>query len=184
MSNSHNPPTEAQGEAADPSEVKADEPNRVQPPEQFFADDCGRLFEVIWTSTAETVEFSPQGGGPVHKMPRVEFERRFKPATLPAYSLLGICADWLPKDVTVPAYSNRRRWNGWAMPYFTIEAAQSLLKLMPDLRYDSARDVFVMKAYEDQAEEEVFPAETLVIDGRHVKTYAIGAGSWCWEFSE
>lgn len=184
MSNSHKPPTQAQGKAADPPGAKADEKIREQHPEQLFADDCGRLVQVMWTSTAETVEFSPQGGGPVHKMPRVEFERRFKPAALPAYSLVGICADWLPDDVTVPAYSNGRRWNGWAMPYFSIEAAQSLLKLMPELRYDSARDAFIMKAYDDEAEDEVFLVETLVIDGQPIKTYAIGAGSWCWEFSE
>lgn len=84
----------------------------------------------------------------------------------------------------VPAYSNGRRWNGWAMPYFTIESGKSLLGFMPDLRYDSQRDAFISKAYDDdQAEEEVFPAETLVIDGRPIQTYAIGAGFWCWEFS-
>lgn len=184
MSNSHKPPTEAQGEAADPPEVTADEQNRGQPPEQFFADEGGHLVEVLRTSTDEMVEFSAQGGGFVHKASRTEFEKRFKPAELPEFSLQAVSAEWLPDDLKLPAYTNGQRWNGWAMPYFPAEAAHSLLGHMPDLRYDSARDAFVMKSDEDQAEEEVFPAETLVIDGRPIKTYAIGAGSWCWEFSE
>lgn len=165
--------------ASEMQEVKSSQP------EQFYADEAGKLFQVLSTSTAETVEFAPQGGGIIRKAPRADFENRFKPATLPAFSLVAICAEWLPDDMKVPAYSNGRRWNGWAMPYFTIESGKSLLGFMPDLRYDSQRDAFVSKAYDDdQAEEEVFPAETLVIDGRPIQTYAIGAGFWCWEFSE
>jgi len=162
-------------------ELKPKEPKQSLSPERLFADDSGRLFQIV----EETVEFAPQGGGPIQKIPRAEFERRFKPANLPAFSLVEIGAEWLPDDMKVPAYSNGRRWNGWAMPSFTLEAGQSLLKYMPDLSYDSARDAFISKDADDaQSEEEVFAAETLIIDGSPVKTYAIGAGSWCWYLAE
>lgn len=152
----------------------------TQAPEmQIFADESGRLVQVVETSKSATVEFAPQGGGLMRQLPRAEFERRFKPATLPGYSLIAVCADWLPEGVKVPAYSNGRRWNGWAIPYFPFEAARSLLEHMPDLRYDSARDAFV-KTNED----EIFCAETLVVDGKPIKTYAIGSGYWCWDAAE
>ncbi|ADV02160.1 hypothetical protein [Alicycliphilus denitrificans] len=112
-------------------------------------------------------------------------EASAKAATLPAFSLVKIGADWLPDDVTVSAYSNGRHWNGWAMPRFTLEAGHSLLKHMPDLSYNGARDAFISKdAQDDQAEEEVFAAETLIVGGSPIKTYAIGAGSWCWYLAE
>lgn len=147
---------------------------------RLFADEAGRLVEVLWTSTDETVEFSAQGGGFVHKASRTEFEKRFKPAAPLAFSLQAVSAEWLPDNLTLPAYTNGQRWNGWAMPYFTAAAAHSLLPHMPDLRYDSARDAFVSKSYEDQFEEDVFASETLVIDGHAIKVYPVGAGSWCW----
>ena len=153
---------------------------------QLFADEAGNLVQVLGTSTPETVEYSAQGGGFLHTAPRAEFERRFKPATLPALSLIAISAEWLPDDMSVPAYSNGRRWNGWAMPCFTLEAGRSLLEHMPDLRYDSARDAFISKASDDgdEREDDVYLAETHVIDGLPIKLYAIGAGSWCWDLSE
>lgn len=105
---------------------------------------------------------------------------------LPAFALVAVSADWLPADVEVPAYSNGQRWNGWAVPYFTQESAFSLLKFMPELSYDSTRDAFISKSDDGDAyaEDDVFPAVTLVIDGISIKTYAIGAGSWCWHASD
>lgn len=147
---------------------------------KLFADETGRLVEVLWTSSAETVEFSAQGGGFVQSAPRAEFERHFKPASMPGFSLGAVSAEWLPEDLKVPAYTNGQRWNGWAMPHFPAAAAHGLLAHMPGLRYDSGRDAFVSKSYDDEVEDEAFAAETLVIDGQAVKTYAIGAGSWCW----
>ena len=55
---------------------------------------------------------------------------------------------------------------------------------MPDLRYDAGRDAFVSKdSSDEQSEEEVFSSVMLVIENP-VKTYPIGAGSWCWDLSE
>lgn len=147
---------------------------------RLLADEAGHLVEVLGTSTADTVEFSAQGGGFVHKASRDEFEKRFKPAALPAFSLQAVSAEWLPDDLKLPAYTNGQRWNGWAMPYFPAEAAHALLEHMPDLRYDAAQDAFVSKSYDDETENDVFPAQELVVEGATVKVYAIGAGSWCW----
>lgn len=147
---------------------------------RLFTDEVGRLVEVLWTSTDDNVEFSAQGGGFVQKAPRAEFEKRFKPAVLPAFSLRVVSAEWLPDALKLPAYTNGQRWNGWAMPYFPVEAAHALLEHMPDLRYDDTRDAFVSKSYDDEAEDEVYPAQVLVVRGETLKVYAIGAGSWCW----
>lgn len=154
-----------------------DQPKREP---RLFADESGHLVEVLWASTDEIVEFSAQGGGFVHKASRTEFEKRFKPAAPLAFSLQAVSAEWLPDDLTLPAYTNGQRWNGWAMPYFPAESAHTLLEHMPDLRYDAAQDAFVSKSYDDETEDDVFPAQELVVEGVTVKVYAVGAGSWCW----
>lgn len=158
---------------------KNEQPNQIQAQMQIFADASGRLVQVLESSPAFTVEFAPQGGGLIRKLPRAEFERRFKPATLPSYSLVAVGAEWLPEELKVPAYSNGMRWNGWAIPYFTFEAARSLLEYMPDLRYDSSRDAFI-----SAHEEDAYIPVMLVIDGQTIKTYPIGSGYWCWYFAE
>lgn len=150
----------------------------------LFIDEAGNLVEVLWTSTDKIVEFATQGGGVVQKCKRADFERSFKPATPSAYAVTQISAEWLPGGMSVPAYSNGMRWNGWAMPFFTKDAGLSLLKFMPALRYDGIRDAFVSKDADAHDEEEVFSEVPLVIEGLPIKTYAIGAGSWCWEFVE
>ncbi len=160
--------------------MQADAQDQPKSEQRLFTDEAGRLVERLWTSTDDTVEFSAQGGGFVHKISRTEFEKRFKPATLPSFSLHAVSAEWLPDDLKLPAYTNGQRWIGWAMPFFPAEAAHALLEHMPDLRYDTARDAFVSKAYDDESEDDVFPAQMLVVEGATVKVYAVGAGSWCW----
>jgi hypothetical protein len=69
-------------------------------------------------------------------------------------------------------------------PHFTLEAGLRLIEFMPDLRYDAGRDAFVSKdSSDEQSEEEVFSSVMLVIENP-VKTFPIGAGSWCWDLSE
>lgn len=166
----------------EPVAIEVTDPDGVTVQElQLFADESGRLVEAIWPSTADQVEFSSQGGGFVRRLPRAEFEQRFKPAQLPSFSLCAITAEWLPDTVQVQAYSNGQRWNGWAMPYFPAEAAQQLLEYMPDLRYDAQRDAYVAGADDGETEEDIFEAQPLIIAGKEVKTYPIGAGCWCWE---
>lgn len=148
--------------------------------QRLIGDENGYLVEVLWTSTGDIVEFSAQGGGFVQKAPRAEFEKRFKPAAPLAFSLQAVSAEWLPDDLTLPAYTNGQRWNGWAMPYFPAETAHALLEYMPDLRYDASQDAFVSKSDGGESQGDVFPAQELLVNGKPVKVYAVGAGSWCW----
>ena len=99
------------------------------------------------------------------------------------FSLVTVGAEWLPSDLKIQAYSNGLLWNGWVMPYFTIEDARKLLDFMPNLRYDQSRDAFIC-TQEDQAEEEVYGAVNVQLGGLPLTTYAIGAGYWCWYLEE
>ena len=149
--------------------------------QQLFADEAGRLVEVVGTATGDIVEFCSQGGGFLNKAPHAEFDKHFKPATLPAFSLCAVSAEWLPPGLTFAAYSKGQRWNGWAMPYFPAESAMALREHLPGLCYDATRDVFVDDSEENEPDEVIFPAEEIIVDGKPVKVYAIGAGYWCWE---
>ena len=119
----------------------------------------------------------------VSQLPSGKRWEHFVKRERPGFTLVQVCADWVPDELDLPAYFNGQRWNGWVMPYFSFETAQILVQLMPDLSYDSERDAFIVRADEGQDEDGVYESETLVIDGVPVKTYAIGAGFWCWELS-
>lgn len=150
----------------------------------LYSDNSGGLVQVLGASTGQCVDFAPQGGGFVRTLAREAFERQFEPVERPGYVLSSVTAEWLPRGLSIPAYTNSLRWNGWVMPRFTYEEATSLLEFMPDLRFDSSKDVFYTDPSGEGEESIVFPAETLEIEGSLIKTYAIGAGCWCWESSE
>lgn len=151
-------------------------------PNSLYEDEAGRLVQVYEAlSTDETLTFSAQGGGLSYKLPRDEFMKNFKPARLREYALGCVTADWLEPDVTFPAYMDGRRWNGWAMPYFSFEAAKALLPYVTDLSYNAEQDAFVCLSASEGAEPEVFEAVNIKVDGGQVKAYPIGAGSWCWD---
>lgn len=151
--------------------------------ETLFTSEDGKLVQLLWTSTNEVAEITPQGGGFVRKMPREEFDRRFKPAPLPQYRLADISAEWLDPSVKLKAYTNGYRWNGWATPHFTLEQAAEVQKHMPGLQYDAEKDAFV---FPDENEDEpwVFESETIIVDGQDIKVYGIGSGSWCWTLED
>jgi hypothetical protein len=149
---------------------------------QLFKDDRGHLVEVK-TMGLETVEFANQGGGFLRKMSRAEFEKRYAPTDTPSYEAVTIVAEWLNDDARLPAYSNGLLWNGWAMPYFEKDTAMRLMEMMPGIRYDEERDVFIARD-EGIDEDDVYGKVSIRVDDKTVDTYAIGAGSWCWETSE
>lgn len=144
---------------------------------QIYQGANGQRVEVL--KMGDQVEFAQQGGGFVCRMPRAEFDAIFALAPTPEFSLVNITADWLPDEVTLQAYSDGTRWNGWAMPCFTREVALQLTALMPIVRYDEARDAFVATIDED--EEELFRSRVVRVGNQEVITYPIGSGSWCWE---
>lgn len=146
--------------------------------DELYLDKDGRIVQVVHVlSTDKEVAVTPQGGGPVRMTLRDEFLTQYKKAKFLPYKRTRIQADWLPDDIEFVAYTNMRKWNGWAIPYFTFEMAQALLPHMDDLSYDAARDAFVANSAE---EEEVFESVTLHIEGAPVKAYPIGASCWCW----
>lgn len=151
------------------------------PASQLFADSAGCLVETM-DPTADPVEFNPQGGGFVYRMPQERFRETYKPAVTPAIRKARFTADWLPADMSVEGFTNGMRWNGWGMPMFTLEEAQRLIEHMPGLEYDPATDSFLIKQADDDPDQhEVYAGETITVDGQTVKVYALGAGSWCWD---
>jgi hypothetical protein len=151
---------------------------------QLFADQAGRLVETAYPE-ADPVEFSPQGGGLVHRMSQLRFKDTFRPAQTPPIRKARFTADWLPADVAVEGFTNGMRWNGWGMPLFAFKEAQQLMPHMPGMRYDAARDAFIMKLADGEpSEEEIFCSRTIDVEGTILTVYPLGAGSWCWDAPE
>ncbi|ABD72056.1 hypothetical protein Rfer_4370 (plasmid) [Rhodoferax ferrireducens T118] len=144
---------------------------------KLYTDETGYTVEIS-AMDMENVAFARQGGGLLVTMPRKEFEAKFKPTTVPEFSLIGVKAEWLPDDLKVYAYSQGLRWNGWAMPRFELSAALKLLEYIPELRWNSARDEFRLQPGEP---EDVWTGEDVQVGNRTLHLYPIGAGSWCWD---
>jgi hypothetical protein len=151
------------------------------PVRQLFADAAGCLVETT-DPNADPVEFSPQGGGFVYLMKQDRFRETFKAAKTPAIQRARFTADWLPADMSVEGFTDGMRWNGWGMPMFPLEEAQRLIPHTSGLRYDAAIDAFIMNDPDNDPETgEVYSGKTITVDGKAIKVYAIGAGSWCWD---
>lgn len=148
----------------------------------LYKDASGNFYETVPASPPDgMVHFSRQGGGFVMQLTAADFAAKFTRADLPTYSAIEVDADWLPDGMTLPAYSNGMRWNGWAMPYFERDTATRLLAIAEDLTYDEAADHFVMKG-QDGDEADVFAATMIEVDGKTIKVYPVGLGSWTWSF--
>lgn len=154
----------------------------------IYIDNDDYLIEVT-TPRIDPVEFAPQGGGLVGRIPRAQFDKAFRLAPLPDFKQVRVSGDWMDLVQALFAYSNGRRWNGWAMPYFTLDQAKLISRNVPGLRYDEEADAFIYRNTEDGAEaanaadhqdEERIEPVTIAVDGEPVKAYPVGAGSWCW----
>lgn len=84
----------------------------------------------------------------------------------------------------VPGYWHGQRWNGWACPFFGIEAAKQIVAAPcwnGKGEYDEAAGVF-RTPYEDGGDEmDEWPAQEITVDGQLVKVWAIGHSCWTWE---
>ncbi len=153
--------------------------------EYFIHIKTGRLFELISRDGA-SVQFAPQGGGFVLSAPPADFDRDFK-ASAPdegKYFPATVTAEWLEDgNLKLDCYSNFMVWNGWGMPFFDEEAARKLSQMLPNLRYDGERDLYISKD-EGTNDEDEYPATLINVEGRTVKTYAIGSGYWTWDRCE
>jgi hypothetical protein len=108
-----------------------------------------------------------------------------EPATpFPDFRGATVTADWIDPDAKLACYHDSRRWNGWGMPYFTLEAGKQLASLMPNLKYVEERDSFIHTAQEQDEEDLEFVGQVIVVDGQPIKAYPIGAGYWCWDAPE
>ena len=96
------------------------------------------------------VAFAPEGGGFVKSCPIARFEEDFRPDTPEdrakrfAYVKEAVQLDLEDPEIRIPAWTNGRYWNGWAMPAFERE---DLLKAIEsnliDVQYYEPADMFV-----------------------------------------
>jgi hypothetical protein len=111
--------------------------------------------------------------------------RTREPGTpLPDFRGATVTANWLDPDAKLPCYHDTRRWNGWGMPYFSLEAGKQLASLMPNMHYVKERGAFVHTAVEVDDEDLEFFGQIITVDGQRITAYAIGAGLWCWEYPD
>ena len=87
-----------------------------------------------------------------------------------------------------PAYTTGASWNGWAMPYFTKEIADTRLCRERKDTDDERESIHMMylpdqDAYKclDDEEGDVFPGVDCLVDGEIMHLYPIGAGCWVWD---
>ena len=124
---------------------------------------------------------------------------RFRLMTTPLPDEYLTSSPWKPGEFGIedwmgpfPGYSQGRRWNGWACPVFPLESAHKIVehcnreaeKHGGELsRYDAQADVFLIWN-EGQDEPDVFMGDDIVVDGKVVRVYHVGTGSWTWEEAE
>lgn len=81
---------------------------------------------------------------------------------------------------TYEAYCDNQRWNGWAMPWFTLESARALMNDIPEVKYDEKLDRFTCQ-FDSRDDIDEFTPVTITVDGQPLKVYGIGAGFWVWD---
>ena len=75
-------------------------------------------------------------------------------------------------------------WNGFACPYFTYDEATRVLEEMgAGWEYDSRKDAFNVLIPEGTEPDE-YGSIMIRLDGKEIKTYAIGAYAWVWNIIE
>lgn len=82
-------------------------------------------------------------------------------------------------------FKTENYWNGWECPSFTKEVAEAILREFcvngTTYRYDEKVDAYYVQ-FEGQPEEEMdeFTGGNIVVDGKAIHVYNIGAFGWCW----
>jgi hypothetical protein len=90
----------------------------------------------------------------------------------------------------IAGYTAGRTWDGWACPYFTVEAVAQIMALWTAIgirtshaSYDSDADTYTFA--DDENDWEGVPytitGEHHAIDGQVLTLYAVGNGCWCWD---
>lgn len=129
-----------------------------------------------------------QGGGFLHQIPVEIFDRDF--VEVQGFSE-GISKGKLSIDAseTFEGYCGPIRWNGWATPCF--EKAEMLRIVQsfntPDypIRFDEATQAVICYMQgEDDEDPEIYPKQSLEFGGQTLEVWALGSGSWCWDFEK
>jgi hypothetical protein len=95
-----------------------------------------------------------------------------------SFTPLKVCGEWT--EEVYDCFHNGQHWNGWAMPYFTFEEAMRVAQTMGDMTYDPVKDTFIATNSGEPDDIDVYQAVYINVNGKQVKTYPLGAGSWCW----
>lgn len=78
-------------------------------------------------------------------------------------------------------HNNRRRWNGWGMPYFTKEVMSEVIKHFPGSRYVREGDMFVVNHGDREGPDMVVRSEMTTPSGEALYDMGIGL---CWNVTE
>jgi len=84
-------------------------------------------------------------------------------------------------DETFLGWTDGRKWNGWAMPYFEFCEAEKVVELLGDghRQFIAEKDIF--RTQGQDGDEDWEGRFITVLGGTEVKVYGIGAGSWIWD---
>lgn len=159
---------------------------------------------VLYTADEEDgkIAVCPQGGGFLRYMTASEFSEMFT-EVVPNLSMRKgtVTADFLPRGVAIPCYSNGMRWNGWGMPSFDrvgVDLVIPALELGLPIEYHFEANTLVMQnpEYDPNYPEDLESYENLKllridpfsadIDGEPILLWSVGQ-NWTWnsvEFSE
>lgn len=95
-------------------------------------------------------------------------------------------ADWIKEEF--PCYTTGATWNGWGTPFFELEDAKKIAETLnafkdagSQITYDSKKDIFLLPDTSYPDEIETVEPVTIKINGNDIKTYPLGAYSWCWD---
>jgi hypothetical protein len=121
----------------------------------------------------------PLGGGLQFVIPareRHRFERVSEEEKAPIFNPTNFAVEGV--EAAFAGWTDARKWNGWAMPWFEFHKAQRVVAAFQG-HYDPSSDSFVTVTNDD---EEMWAGESVALpDGGQIKAYPVGAGSWTWE---
>lgn len=82
-------------------------------------------------------------------------------------------------------YTQGGRGNGWAMPCFNKGVAEKIIESLCNFDENKAPYCWETDLFTIYAPQEIVPdgyvGRDIVVEGKTIHTYAIGAGSWCWD---
>lgn len=155
---------------------------------ELFKLKTGAYFVCVNKEENGRTDYVAEGGGFVHSLASEEFHARFERVDPKVLSEMHLGLVYLEEGIKYPAFIKAGRWNGWAMPYFEYSVAVRFMEHSNcaasdcQLNYNVEKDAFVFSCAHD--EDEVYPGEDILFDGRLRHVYGIGAGSYCWTEAE